>query len=164
MMANGMLGNTPSQENLNSLTPFRRRSMISPTNSQTRCKGRRGWTKLVEVYVKGTRNEQDGSKGGPFDRQFKLVQTPYTAMTQTGKIMAHFGYSGVAFKEEKTDIYFNNIRVVKGGLANNKDREATAALKAKDIRYRRFPRGSYLQSAHLRPHRRVYPHKREYRT
>jgi len=43
--------------------------------------------------------------------------------------MAALGYSGVVFREEKTDIFFNNIKVVKGGLANNKDKEATETLK-----------------------------------
>ena len=48
--------------------------------------------------------------------------------------MAALGYSGIAFREEKVDIFFNAVKVARNGLANNKDREATEALKGKNIK------------------------------
>ena len=48
--------------------------------------------------------------------------------------MCSLGYSGVPFREEKTDIFFNGVPVVKKGLTNNKDEEANTALKAKEVK------------------------------
>jgi len=39
--------------------------------------------------------------------------------------MAALGLFRHRLQGEHTDIFFNNIKVVKGGLANHKDREAT---------------------------------------
>jgi len=85
--------------------------------------------------VKGTRHESDATRAALAIANSSLVKTAiYGNDANWGRIMAALGYSGIAFKEEKTDIFFNNIKVVKDGLANHKDKEATEALKEKNIR------------------------------
>jgi glutamate N-acetyltransferase / amino-acid N-acetyltransferase len=87
------------------------------------------------VQVKGARTEADASKAAFAIANSSLVKTAiYGKDANWGRIMAALGYSGVTFREEKTDIFFNAIKVVKGGLSNNKDKEATETLKAKTIK------------------------------
>ncbi|MDH4230494.1 MAG: bifunctional glutamate N-acetyltransferase/amino-acid acetyltransferase ArgJ [Nitrospirota bacterium] len=136
MMANGLLGNTPVTAKSESLPAFQKAlDDLAYGLAKLVVKDGEGATKLVEVYVKGTRNERDAARAALSIANSSLVKTAiYGNDANWGRIMAALGYSGVAFREEKTDIYFNNIKVVKGGLANNKDREATEALKAKNIK------------------------------
>jgi glutamate N-acetyltransferase/amino-acid N-acetyltransferase len=87
------------------------------------------------VYVKGTRNEPDATRAALSIANSSLVKTAmYGNDANWGRIMAALGYSGIAFREEKTDIFFNAVKVVKNGLANNKDREATKTLQGKSIK------------------------------
>jgi glutamate N-acetyltransferase/amino-acid N-acetyltransferase len=136
MMANGMLGNgllTGKSVFLNSLQ--RALDDLTCELAKLVVKDGEGATKFIEVYVKGTRNEPDAARAALSIANSSLVKTAiYGNDANWGRIMAALGYSGIAFKEERTDIYFNNIKVVKGGQANNKDREATEALQAKDIK------------------------------
>jgi glutamate N-acetyltransferase/amino-acid N-acetyltransferase len=48
--------------------------------------------------------------------------------------MCAVGYSGIKFREEKTDIYFNRVKVVRAGVTNNKDKEAAYVLKSKEVK------------------------------
>ncbi len=136
MMSNGMLGNTPLTGKSVFLNSFQRAlDDLAYELAKLVVKDGEGATKLIEVYVKGTRNEPDAARAALSIANSSLVKTAiYGNDANWGRIMAALGYSGISFREEKTDIYFNNIKVVKGGLANNKDREATEALKAKNIK------------------------------
>ena len=136
MMANGMLGNKPLTEKSESFQTFQRAlDNLTYELAKLVVKDGEGATKLIEVHVKGTRNEADAAKAALSIANSSLVKTAiYGNDANWGRIMCALGYSGIAFKEEKTDIYFNNIKVVKGGLANNKDKEATETLKAKTIK------------------------------
>lgn len=136
MMSNGMLGNIPLKGKSEAIDSFQKAlDALTYELAKLVVKDGEGATKLVEVYVKGTRNEQDAATAALSIANSSLVKTAiYGNDANWGRIMAALGYSGIAFKEERTDIYFNNIKVVKAGLANNKDREATEALKAKTIK------------------------------
>jgi len=50
--------------------------------------------------------------------------------------MAALGYSGVAMREQKVDVYFGKVGVVHKGLATGKDKEAGEVLKGKEISIR----------------------------
>ena len=136
MMANGMLGNKPLTEKSEAFQSFQKAlDELTYGLATLVVKDGEGATKLIEVHVKGTRNEADAAKAALSIANSSLVKTAiYGNDANWGRIMAALGYSGIAFREEKTDIYFNNIKVVKGGLANNKDREATETLKTKIIK------------------------------
>lgn len=136
MMANGTLGNKPLTGESELLHTFQKAlNEITYELARLVVKDGEGATKLIEVYVKGTRNEPDATRAALSIANSSLVKTAiYGNDANWGRIMAALGYSGIVFREEKTDIFFNNIKVVKGGLANNKDKEATETLKAKTIK------------------------------
>ncbi len=136
MMANGMLGNKPLSEKSGPFQTFQKAlNDLAYELALLVVKDGEGATKLIEIHVKGTRNEPDAAKAALAIANSNLVKTAiYGNDANWGRIMCALGYSGIAFREEKTDIFFNNIKVVKGGLANNKDKEATETLKSKTIK------------------------------
>ncbi|MFZ2197808.1 MAG: bifunctional ornithine acetyltransferase/N-acetylglutamate synthase, partial [Thermodesulfovibrionales bacterium] len=136
MMANGVLGNKPLTEKSEAYQKFKKAlDELTYELAKLVVKDGEGATKLIEVNVKGTRNEPDATKAALSIANSSLVKTAiYGNDANWGRIMCALGYSGIAFREEKTDIFFNNIKVVKDGLANNKDKEATETLKAKTIK------------------------------
>lgn len=136
LMANGVLGNKPITGKSNFLIPFQKAlDELTYELATLVVKDGEGATKLIEVFVKGASNESEATKAALSIANSSLVKTAiYGNDANWGRIMCALGYSGISFKEEKTDIYFNNIKVVKGGLANNKDKEATETLKAKTVK------------------------------
>ena len=136
MMANGMLGNKPLAGKSEDLQTFQKTlDGLAYELAKLVVKDGEGATKLIEVYVKGARNEADATKAAFSIANSSLVKTAiYGNDANWGRIMAAVGYSGVAFREEKADIFFNAVKVAKNGLANNKDREATEVLKGKNIK------------------------------
>ncbi|MEW6715788.1 MAG: bifunctional ornithine acetyltransferase/N-acetylglutamate synthase, partial [Nitrospirota bacterium] len=44
------------------------------------------------------------------------------------------GYSKARFNPEKTDIFFNRVQVVKNGVMNNRDRQATEEIRKKELK------------------------------
>ena len=136
MMANGALGNKHLTEKSETFPTFQKAlDDLTYELATLVVKDGEGATKLIEVHVKGTRNESVATKAALSIANSSLVKTAiYGNDANWGRIMCALGYSGIAFREEKTDIFFNTIKVVKGGLANNKDKEATETLKAKTIK------------------------------
>jgi glutamate N-acetyltransferase/amino-acid N-acetyltransferase len=135
MMANGTLRNTPLTRNSKYFGIFKKAlDEVTYELSKLVVKDGEGATKLVEVVVKGAKSEDHALKAAFAVANSNLVKTAiYGNDANWGRIMCAVGYSGIPFHEEKADIFFNGIQVVKKGLANNKDREATAVLKSKEI-------------------------------
>lgn len=136
IMSNGMLGNQPLTGKSEFIQLFQKAlDAITYELSRLVVLDGEGATKLIEVQVKGARTEADATKAALAIANSSLVKTAiYGNDANWGRIMAALGYSGIAFREELTDIFFNNIKVVKGGIANHKDREATETLKGKNIK------------------------------
>lgn len=136
LMANGMLGNKPLTAKSGDLLTFQKAlDGLAYELAKLVVKDGEGATKLVEIYVKNARNEADAAKAAFSIANSSLVKTAiYGNDANWGRIMAALGYSGIAFREEKADIFFNAVKVAKNGLANNKDREATEALKSKSLK------------------------------
>lgn len=136
MMANRVLGNKPLTEKSEPFHTFQKAlDDITYELAKLVVKDGEGATKLIEVHVKGTRSEPDAARAALSIANSSLVKTAiYGNDANWGRIMCALGYSGITFMEEKTDIFFNNIKVVKGGLANNRDKEATETLRAKTIK------------------------------
>ncbi|GAB4490455.1 MAG: bifunctional glutamate N-acetyltransferase/amino-acid acetyltransferase ArgJ [Thermodesulfovibrionales bacterium] len=94
-----------------------------------------GATKFVTVRVQGCRKESDAERAALSIANSNLVKTAiYGNDANWGRIMAALGYSGVAFSEETVDVKFNNVLVVRKGISNNRDSQATAALRGKELR------------------------------
>lgn len=136
MMANGLAGNDPVTAKSQDLVKFQKAvDEITYELAELVVKDGEGATKLVEVLVKGARTEKDAEKAAFSVANSCLVKTAVHGNDANwGRIICAVGYSGISFKEERADIYFNKVKVVKDGLANNKDKEATEELKAKKIR------------------------------
>jgi len=92
-------------------------------------------TKLIEIEVKGARSEVEAEKAAFSVANSNLVKTAiYGNDANWGRIMAALGYSGISLAEEKIDIYFGKVNVVRKGLSKGKDEEANKVLRGKDIR------------------------------
>lgn len=137
IMANGMAGNKVIRLKDNS--GFRKFSEalsdITYELSRMIVRDGEGATKLVEIEVKNAKNERDAEKGAFAIANSLLVKTAiYGNDANWGRIMAALGYSGIAIKEEKTDIYLNGLKIVSKGMGMGKDKEANEKLKNKEIK------------------------------
>jgi glutamate N-acetyltransferase/amino-acid N-acetyltransferase len=135
MMANGLLGNRPIDRRSELFGPLQRAvDDVASGLSRLVVKDGEGATKLIEVVVRGARSRTDAEKAAFAVANSNLVKTAvYGNDANWGRIMCSLGYSGVKFREEKTDIFFGPVKVVKGGLTNNKDAEAAQVLKGNEI-------------------------------
>jgi glutamate N-acetyltransferase/amino-acid N-acetyltransferase len=136
IMANGMAGNEVIGRGSVAFRPFvSALSEIACTLSRLIVLDGEGATKIVEIEVKNARNALDAKKAASAIANSLLVKTAlYGNDANWGRIMAALGYSGVPLKEDRTDISFGKVKVVKNGIATGKDKEATEILKKKDIR------------------------------
>lgn len=136
IMANGVLGNKPltiKSPDFRSFTAAL--DKLAYGLSKLIVKDGEGATKLVEIIVKNAATEVDAEKAALAVANSSLVKTAiYGNDANWGRIMAAAGYSKARFNPEKTDVYFNKVKVVNKGVANNKDREATAEMKKKELR------------------------------
>lgn len=136
MMSNGMLGNS----SVTRQSPYfqsLKKTLDTVTYELAKMVVRdgEGATKLVEVLVKSARRGADAEMAAFAIANSLLVKTAlYGNDANWGRIMAAIGASGIPFDVKKTDIYFNRVKVVRAGMANNKDTEANAALRSRDIR------------------------------
>ena len=136
LMANGVLGNKPITANSRYIRAFKT-ALDKVTNELARLvvKDGEGATKLIEVIVKGAKNEAQAEKAAFAVANSNLVKTAiYGNDANWGRIICALGYSGVPLREDKIDIYFDDIQVVKGGISHNRDKEATEVLHSKEIK------------------------------
>lgn len=136
ILANGFMKNRAVNRKSEHFDAFKKAvDNITYELSKLVVKDGEGATKSIEVAVKGAGKEFDAEKAAFAVASSNLVKTAiYGNDANWGRIMCALGYSGIKFKEEKTDIYFNNVKVAKGGLTNNKDIEAGEALLSNEIK------------------------------
>jgi glutamate N-acetyltransferase/amino-acid N-acetyltransferase len=136
IIANGMLGNPQITEKSGTYPAFKKvLHEVTFELSKLIAKDGEGATKFIEIEVKGARNEADAEKAAFAVANSNLVKTAiYGNDANWGRIMAALGYSGVAIKEEKIDIYFGKLRIANKGLTTGKDKEAGEVLRGKDIK------------------------------
>lgn len=136
IMANGMAGNSLIKDDTKAFKTFSDAlSDITYELSRLIVKDGEGATKLIEVEVRNARNEEDAEKGAFAIANSLLVKTAiYGNDANWGRIMAALGCSGIAIKEEKTDIILNGLKIVSSGIGTGRDREANNLLKNKEIK------------------------------
>ena len=136
IIANGMLGNPQITEKSGTYPAFKKvLHEVTFELSKLIVKDGEGATKFIEIEVKGAKNEADAEKAAFAVANSNLVKTAiYGNDANWGRIMAALGYSGVAIKEEKIDIYFGKLRIAYKGLTTGKDKEAGEVLRGKDIK------------------------------
>ncbi len=135
-MSNGMLGNPLITEKSESYMAFRIAvDEVTMNLSRLIVKDGEGATKLVEIEVKGAKSEAEAERAAFAVANSNLVKTAiYGNDPNWGRIMAALGYSGIAIKEEKVDIYFGNIKIVNKGIGTGRDEETRKILKEKESR------------------------------
>ncbi len=136
IMANGLIGNKPITKSSSGFPPFQKAlDELAYDLSKLIVKDGEGATKIVEVIVNNAKSRADALKAALAIANSSLVKTAvYGNDANWGRIMAALGYSRIGFNPEKTDVYFNKVKVVKNGVMNNKDREATEQMKKKELR------------------------------
>lgn len=140
IMANGMAGNNLIRAGVrNQDSGFRKFSEalsdVTYELSKMIVRDGEGATKLVEIQIKNARNSKDAEKGAFAVANSLLVKTAvYGNDANWGRIMAALGYSGIAIREGKTDIFLNGLKIVSKGMGTANDKEAGEKLKSKEIR------------------------------
>lgn len=136
IMANGMIGNPLITEKSESYIAFKKAlHEVTLDLSKLIVKDGEGATKFIEIEVKGARSEADAEKAAFVVANSNLVKTAiYGNDANWGRIMAALGYSDIALKEEKIDIYFGKVKVASKGLTTGKDKEASEVLKGEDVK------------------------------
>jgi glutamate N-acetyltransferase/amino-acid N-acetyltransferase len=93
-----------------------------------------GATKLVTIKVTNAQSETDGDRAARTIANSPLVKTAFFGEDANwGRIIAALGRSGVEFDQNRVDIAFDEVFMVKDGLSQGPEAEkkATAVLKQK---------------------------------
>ncbi len=131
ILSNGMLGNAV----INEKSPFYKKFKsalddITYSLSRMIVMDGEGATKVIKIEVFGTVSESEAEKAAFSIANSNLVKTTvYGNDANWGRIMAALGYSGIKFREEKVDISFGNVKVVRKGIGTGKDKKANHYLK-----------------------------------
>ncbi len=136
MMTNGMSGNEPVLYGSYEYIRFSKTlKQITDELARMIAHDGEGATKFVEVYIKEAASAAEARKAALTVANSNLVKTAiYGNDANWGRIMAALGYSGIRMREDRVDIFFNSVQVVKNGIASGNDKEAEEELKKKDIK------------------------------
>ncbi len=91
-----------------------------------------GATKLIEIRVKGASSNADARRIADTVAHSNLVKTAcFGEDANWGRILAAAGRSGAAIKPDCTDIYFDHVKLVEGGVGcgNRSEQEAHMVLQ-----------------------------------
>jgi glutamate N-acetyltransferase/amino-acid N-acetyltransferase len=136
MMANGMIGNIPVKRTSPYFYPIQKAlGELADKLSRLIVTDAEGATKAVEIHIKNSKNKSEAEAAAFAIANSLLVKTAlYGNDPNWGRIMAALGYAGVTFNLQRTDIYFNAVKVVAGGVSNHKDRLAAKALAQRKLK------------------------------
>jgi len=135
VMANGKLGNRAISKRSSLYRKFER-SLGEVTYDLARmiAADGEGSTKIIEIIVKGAGSKTDAEKIAKTIATSMLVKTAiYGEDPNWGRIISAIGYSKADVKEELTDIYLNNIKVVARGKGLNNNVAAKKSLSGNEI-------------------------------
>lgn len=92
-----------------------------------------GATKLIEIWVKGARTEEEAEQAARSVANSNLVKTAiHGCDANWGRIMAAIGYSGIEFDPEQVEIQFDDVPVLKKNYEIVLDEERARAILEKD--------------------------------
>ena len=126
LMANGMsrveFANSVNEEIFQTLLDD-----VMMTLAKMVVKDGEGATKLAEVIVKGAMTEKDAYIIANTIANSNLVKTALFGQDANwGRILAAAGRSGIPFVPEQTDLFFNEVQMVKNGMSCGAAAEAEA--------------------------------------
>ncbi len=106
---------------------------------------------MVRIEVKRARTLSEAEKIARAVANSPLVKTAFFGEDANwGRILCAAGYSGAVIDPDKVDIYFDNVKIVRGGLGTGpeKEAEATQVMKKKEYDVRvvlnRGTQGAFL--------------------
>jgi glutamate N-acetyltransferase/amino-acid N-acetyltransferase len=132
IMANSLAGNDTITMKSKYYKDFKKvLNSITYELSKSIVKDGEGATKLIKVIVRRAPSRKDAELVARGVANSLLVKTAfYGNDANWGRIMAAIGASGAKVVEEKIEIYFNHLQVVKGGMSAGNDSTANELLKA----------------------------------
>lgn len=95
-----------------------------------------GATKFVGITVKGARSDADAKRAAMAVANSCLVKTAFFGQDANwGRIFAAVGYSGAEVDPDRTELFFDDVQMVKNGVFAGGDAEArgTEVLKKKEF-------------------------------
>jgi glutamate N-acetyltransferase / amino-acid N-acetyltransferase len=133
LMANGLAGNRR-------LTPAARAfpefcaavTRVLTTLARMVVKDGEGATKLVDIRVHGARTVRDAERVADTIARSPLCKAAFFGNDPyTGRIICAMGYSGAIFDPHKTDVYFDNVQVVRRGaeIVGRVEQRAAAVVR-----------------------------------
>lgn len=139
ILANGLAGNAPIQENQADYDVFVQTltAMCLKLSRMLAADGE-GATKLMEILVNGAPSDAAALLIAQAVAKSPLVKTAlYGQDANCGRIFTAAGYSGARFDPDKVDIYLNGLQVYKNGCALPFDEDvALEELKKDAVVYR----------------------------
>ncbi len=121
MLANGLAGNEPLESGSPAFKRFQE-ALDNVTRNLSRMivEDGEGVTKFVEVHVHGAATFSDARRAAEAVAKSTLTKCAWFGGDPNwGRIMDAIGYCGVKMREELTDIYYDGISAVKGGVASS---------------------------------------------
>ncbi|MBI5588506.1 MAG: bifunctional glutamate N-acetyltransferase/amino-acid acetyltransferase ArgJ [Deltaproteobacteria bacterium] len=93
-----------------------------------------GATRFIEICVRGARSAAEAKKAARAMAESFLVKTAFFGGDPNwGRLMAAMGKSGIKMREDKVDISFNGVPVVKNGLDTGNESKAARAIKVREV-------------------------------
>lgn len=134
VLANGMAGNHPFGEHSEEYNLFcAALEYVMIKLAKMIARDGEGATKLVEIYVKGARTEDEAVQAARSVANSNLVKTAiHGCDANWGRIMAAVGYSGIDVNPEQVEIRFNDLPVLNKNYEIVLDEEKAKAALAQD--------------------------------
>ncbi len=94
-----------------------------------------GATKLITVRVRGAENNREAERAARTIANSPLVKTAcYGEDPNWGRIIAALGRSGINFNQEKVDVFFDQVAMVRNGLGlQENEKQAAEVLRRKEF-------------------------------
>ena len=140
-LANGRAGNEPIKPGTKAYTAFCRALVeVNEKIAKMMVADGEGATKCVRIEVQGARTEKDAVRVARQIGNSPLVKTAsFGQDANWGRIIGAAGAAGVKFDPLKIDIDFDDVAVVRGGVATadpKREERATAVLKRPEFTVR----------------------------
>ena len=120
LLANGLAGNAPLRHGTPGIKLFQK-ALDHVTRALARMivEDGEGVTKFVEVHVNGAASLSDARRVAEAVANSTLTKCAWFGGDPNwGRIMDAIGYSGARMREELTDIFYDGVSAVKGGVAS----------------------------------------------
>lgn len=132
MMANSLAGNDTISLKSKSYKDFKKAlNYVTEELAKMIVRDGEGATKVIRVIVRGAPSKRDAELVSRSVANSLLVKTAlYGNDANWGRIMSAIGASGAKVIEEKIDIYFNHLQIVKKGTSAGNDSTANELLKS----------------------------------